>query len=145
MRHTISIRRSDESVPRRRLWSAALGSQARPTKVGAAERSPPTVSVKLSAPKFVIPIQIAHHRSQSSRTTKLLQEPDVIFVQQPDVIQPVFQRAQPIQSQSEREAGELFGIDRDGVQHVRVDHSRPAHLDPAGAFANTTAPASALE
>src|SRR5215813_5733756 len=67
---------------------------------------------------------------------KLLQEPDIIFVHQ---------RAQSIQTQSEREAGELFGIDRDGAQHVRVDHSRPAHLDPAGAFANTTAPASALE
>src|SRR6266545_1785410 len=76
---------------------------------------------------------------------KLLQEPDIIFVQQPDVIQLVHQRAQPIQSQSEREAGELFGIDRDGAQHVRVDHSRPAHLDPAGAFADATAPAAALE
>src|SRR5262249_51160383 len=76
---------------------------------------------------------------------KLLQEPDIIFVQQPDVIQPVHQRAQPIQSQSEGEAGEVFGIDRDGAQHVRVDHSRPAHLDPAGTFADATAPAAALE
>src|SRR5215470_11342273 len=76
---------------------------------------------------------------------KLLQEPDVIFVQQSDVIHFVHQSAQSIQTQSEREAGELFGIDRDGAQHVRVDHSRPAHLDPAGAFADTTAPASALE
>src|SRR5215813_4535185 len=67
---------------------------------------------------------------------KLLQEPDIIFVHQ---------RAQSIQTQSEREAGELFGIDRDGAQHVRVDHSRPAHLDPAGAFADATATAAAFE
>src|SRR5262245_25323967 len=99
-------------------------------------------SVKLNAPMSVVPIQIAPSLHE---LPKLLQEPDIIFVQQPDVIQLVHQRAQSIQPQSEREAGELFGIDRDGAQHVRVDHSRPAHLDPAGAFADATAPAAALE
>src|SRR5215813_2339435 len=78
-------------------------------------------------------------------SSKLLQESDVIFVQQPDVIQLVPQRAQPIQPQSERESGEFFGIDADCAQHVRVDHSRPAHLYPARPFADAATRAVAFE
>src|SRR5215813_11399475 len=77
--------------------------------------------------------------------SELLQEPDIIFVQQPDVIEPVPQRAQPIQPQSEGESAEFFGVNADGPQHVRVDHSRPAHFDPAGAFADAAAGAVAFE
>src|SRR6185369_16625675 len=68
---------------------------------------------------------------------KLFEEPDVVFEQQTNVVDLVHQPGHPVDSQSEREPGKLFGIDPDLLEHVRMNHAAAAKLDPTRAFAQT--------
>src|SRR4030042_298321 len=43
----------------------------------------------------------------------------------------LFRSGEAFYAEAEGPAGVLFAVDADGVEHVRVNHAAPAHLDPA--------------
>src|SRR5205085_2226922 len=96
--------------PRFRSWPAA-----RPAgPPGAADRS--TGEARPPAPSSV-----------------LLQEPDVVVVQQPEVWQPVLQHGDPLDPHPEGESLDLLGVIAvlaNVLEHVGIDHPGPQDLDP---------------
>src|SRR5437763_11329270 len=84
---------------------------------------------------------ITHHSS----LLKLFEEAHVVLEEEAYVVELVHEAAHAVYAEAEGEAGELFGIDVNGAQDVRVNHPRPAQFYPARPFAETTARAAALE
>ena len=62
--------------------------------------------------------------------SELPQEPHVVLIQQPDVVDLVSPHAKPLNAQPEGKAGHVFRIIAHRAQHIRVDHTGPSHLDP---------------
>src|SRR5438477_10581850 len=77
--------------------------------------------------------------------SKLLQKSHIVLEQQADVVQLINSRAGAIDSETESESGELFGIDVRRAQNVRMHHARSAQLDPAGPLTDATARAAAIK
>src|SRR5688500_17408714 len=76
---------------------------------------------------------------------KLLEKPNIILEQQPNVIELVTSRARAIDAEAERKAGEFFRIDIRSAQNIGVHHPRPAQLNPYLPFADTAAVTTAIE
>src|SRR6266446_1098316 len=67
---------------------------------------------------------------------ELFEEPDVVFEEQSNVVDVIHQSGHPIYAKSESETRELFGIDANLLEHIRVNHPASTELDPARALAN---------
>ena len=70
---------------------------------------------------------------------KLLQELEVILKEQAKVINPVTQHGQSLYAHTEGIAGELFVVDTDGLEYIRVYHAATKYFNPAGVTTNTAA------
>src|SRR2546423_4196880 len=81
----------------------------------------------------------------SSPSSELLQEPDVVLEERLDVLDAVADHGHPLQPESEGEAGVGLGVVADGPEHVGVDHSAAAQLQPARLGADRAAGAVADE
>src|SRR5687768_16148288 len=57
----------------------------------------------------------------------------------PNIVDLVHQRRHPVEAEAEGKAGIDRRVDIHGPQHIRMDHSRPAELDPARTLARATA------
>src|SRR6266498_2729147 len=76
---------------------------------------------------------------------KLLEKSYVVFEKQTDVIEPIHERAHPIDTQSKGTARINIWINAGSTKHIGMHHSRSAELNPTRVFTNTTACAAALE
>src|SRR5689334_9781265 len=63
-------------------------------------------------------------------SSELLQEAQVGFVEQPDVVHVVLQHRHALDTESPRVAVPLRRVDATVTQHLRVDHAAAAHLEP---------------
>src|ERR1044072_8723348 len=70
---------------------------------------------------------------------KLFQEPEVVLVEQPDVLDLVAQDGHPLDAHAPREAGVLLRVVADRFEHCRVHHASAENLDPAGLLAHRAA------
>ncbi len=61
---------------------------------------------------------------------KLLQKPEVIVVEQADVLDAVLQQRDPVDTETERPAGIAFGVVADRLEDGGVHHAAPAQLQP---------------
>jgi hypothetical protein len=73
----------------------------------------------------------AKKRCQEPKSSKLPQEPHVVLIKQPDVVNLVTSHAEPFDPQAECEARHVLGVVANGAQDVGVDHTGPAHFNPA--------------
>src|SRR6185436_1902590 len=64
--------------------------------------------------------------------SELLQNPQIVLEQRPDVRHVVLDHGHAIESQAEGEAAPLLGVDADVAQHLRVNHPAAEDLHPAG-------------
>jgi hypothetical protein len=62
---------------------------------------------------------------RDSRSLKLLEEPKIVFVEEPDVIDPVLQHRQALGAHPKGEARVLFRIVPDEAIQGGIDHPRP--------------------
>src|SRR5262245_13201990 len=75
--------------------------------------------------------------------SKLFKKPHVILVQKPYVIDAVHECSHPIDAKPEGETRELFRIDIDCLEHIRMDHSASTEFDPTRSLADSTTCSSA--
>src|SRR5262245_27986496 len=68
---------------------------------------------------------------------ELIEEPDVVLEEQSYVVYFVHQGRHAVDAKPERESGELFRIYTHTLEHVRMDHSAAAQLDPSGPLADS--------
>src|SRR6266571_1648211 len=66
---------------------------------------------------------------------ELGQEPQIVLVEQADVVDSVLQHGDPLDPEPEGEAGVPLGVVADLLEHRGVHHARAAHLDEARALA----------
>src|SRR5438128_12475845 len=66
----------------------------------------------------------------TSLALELLQEPQVGFVEQADVVDVVLQHRHPLDAETPGVAVPLGGVDASVAQHLRVHHAAPTHLEP---------------
>src|ERR1051325_1640615 len=76
---------------------------------------------------------------------ELFEEAHVVLEEEAYVVELVHEAAHAVYAEAEGEAGELFGVNSDGAQDVRVDHAGAAQLYPARALAEAAAAPAALE
>src|SRR5262245_5051147 len=74
---------------------------------------------------------------------KLRQEPVVVLVKQPDVVDAVLEHGDALDAEPEREPGVALGVVADVLEDRRVDHPGAPDLDPAAALAGAAAAAPA--
>src|SRR5882672_8391650 len=70
------------------------------------------------------------NRRNELRNSELLQEAQVGFVEEADVVDVVLQHRHALDAESPRVAVPLRGIDPSVAQHLRVDHAAAADLEP---------------
>src|SRR6185437_15930260 len=63
---------------------------------------------------------------------KLLQEPQVVLVEEADILDAPLEEREPLDADAKREAGVAFGVVADGFEHGGMDHAAAEDLDPAG-------------
>src|SRR5947207_15793484 len=83
--------------------------------------------------------------SLRSSGLELLEHPQIILEQRPDVWDAELDHRAAVQAQSEGESAPLLGIDADVAQHLRVNHPAAEDLHPAGLRADAAAGALAVE
>ena len=83
--------------------------------------------------------ELAQPGEQDLHSGKLLQEAQVVLVEQPDVVHAVLQHGDALHAHAEREAGDLFRVVADGLEHGRVHHAAAENLEPAGLLAGAAA------
>ena len=76
---------------------------------------------------------------------KLSQKSNIIFIQQPHIIDFVFQQCDTFETYAECEAGVFFGVNAAHFEDMWVYHSASEDFDPTGAFAETASFAAAFE
>src|SRR5205807_468098 len=76
---------------------------------------------------------------------ELLEEPDVVLPQDPDVGDAEPDHGEPIVAAPEREPGPALRVVSDGLQHARMDHAGAHRLDPTREATRPAAPAAADE
>src|SRR5438046_1795757 len=79
-----------------------------------------------------------------SSVLKLLEEPQIVVVKQPDILYPVPENRDPLDADAPGEAGMALGIVADRLEHCRMHHAAAAELDPPGPLAHRAAGAVAL-
>src|SRR5689334_10972133 len=62
---------------------------------------------------------------------ELLQEPEVVFVKEADILDLVLENRNPFDADPPREAGVALGVVADRLENSRVHHAAAANLDPA--------------
>src|SRR6266581_786489 len=70
---------------------------------------------------------------------ELGQEPQIVLVEQADVVDSVLQHGDPLDPEPEGEAGVPLGVVADILEHRRMHHAAAADLDPSAALAGTAA------
>src|SRR6266699_3253806 len=74
---------------------------------------------------------------------ELGQEAQIVLVEQADVVDPVLQHGDPLDTEPEGETGVTLRVVADLLEHRGVHHPRAAHLDEARSFAAAAALAGA--
>src|SRR6185295_12236699 len=85
-----------------------------------------------------------HGATTGLNAWELLEESQVVLVEQTDVLHAVAEDGDALDTDSPREAGVLFRVVADGLEHRRVHHAAAAKLDPAGLLAHRAARAVTL-
>src|SRR6185436_13739576 len=75
---------------------------------------------------------------------KLFKKSQVVLVEQPDVLDLIFEDRDALDADAEGEAGVALRVVPDGLEHRGMDHAAAAELDPPGLFAHRAALAVAL-
>src|SRR3954471_13556896 len=70
---------------------------------------------------------------------KLLEEPQVVFVKQPDVLDLIPQDRDPLDADAPGEAGVFLGVVADRFEHRGVDHAAAEDFNPAALLAHRAA------
>src|SRR5687768_13480704 len=90
----------------------------------------------------------ARPRTRAARTAgpscgELLEEPEIVLVEQADVVDAVFQHRDAFDAGAEGESRIAFGVVADGLEQRGVNHSAAEDLQPARVLADRTAFAAA--
>src|SRR5438093_7418838 len=88
------------------------------------------------APRGPCPWGPSELPARDSRSSKLLQEPHVVLIEEPDVGRARAEHAEPFDPAAEREALVARGVVPDAAEDVGVDHAATRGLDPAIAAAH---------
>src|SRR5258706_8698774 len=78
-------------------------------------------------------------RRTSPLVRELLQKPQVVLVEQPNVLDLIAQDRDALDADAPREAGVLLRVVADRFEHGRVHHAAAEDFDPAGLLAHRTA------
>ena len=62
---------------------------------------------------------------------ELLEEPQVVPIEEADVVDAVLDHGDPLRTHAEGESIHLIGVVADVPQHTRMHHTRAEKLDPA--------------
>src|ERR1044071_1510573 len=116
----------------------------------AAERMGAGAAVKRPSPQtcgFAANVSGAPPKRELCRASliELLQKTQIVFKKEPQVGDSVAQHGEPFDSEAEREAQILFGVDGDVSQDIRVDDAAAQDFEPAGAAAYAAAGAAAID
>src|SRR6266508_3270612 len=79
------------------------------------------------------------------RGGKLIQEAQVVLEEEPDVVDPVLEHGDALDTHAEGPARDLLGVIAHVAEHVGMYHARAQNLEPAGLAADATAGAGARE
>src|SRR5712664_868492 len=90
-------------------------------------------------------VQVVSALSQprASSDRELLQEPQIVFVEQPDVVDAVLQHGHALEPEAERETGNLLRVVADGLEDGRMHHAAAEDLEPPRVLAGPAARAGA--
>src|SRR5229473_2015227 len=77
--------------------------------------------------------------SPSFFISELLQHPQIVLEQRPDIRNVELDQGAAIQAEAEGEAAPLLGIDADVAQYLGMDHAAAEDLHPAGLGAGAAA------
>src|SRR5881296_1574719 len=77
----------------------------------------------------------AIRRVPAASSRELRQESQIVFEEQPDVVDAVLEHRDALDAKTEREPCEELRVVAHLLEHRGVDHPRAAHLDVAGALA----------
>src|SRR5579863_7742991 len=75
----------------------------------------------------------------SSGSWKLPQELQIVFEEQPQVIDTVTQHREPVDAGAEGITLPLFAVDTRGFQYIGMNHSAAENFQPAGVLADAAA------
>src|SRR5437867_3127418 len=78
-----------------------------------------------------------------SSDRELLQEPQIVFVEQPDVVDAVLQHGDALEPEAERETGDLLRVVADGLEDGWMHHAAAKDLEPPRVLAGPAARAGA--
>src|SRR5829696_7472425 len=100
-----------------------------------------TETVRRSAMSSTGTSTATYSRSHSSgtRTSELPRQSEVVLPEHPDVRDAVAKHRDPLEAEPEGEPRDVLGVVADVHEHVRVDESGAAHLDPARVLARRAA------
>src|SRR3989442_4324808 len=84
-------------------------------------------------------------RVPAASSRELRQESQIVFEEQPDVVDAMLEHRDALDAQTEREPGEALRVVAHLLEHGGVDHPRATHLDVAGALAAAAARAAAVD
>ena len=68
----------------------------------------------------------------------MFQKPHIIFTEQPQIIDPVFQHGRSFNAHTKCKAGIFITVDTTIVQHSRMHHTATENFHPTGFFTNIT-------
>ena len=106
-------------------------STSRPSWFSAETRSATGASTGVNSRIQDIGARISGGRPSELAPSELGEEAHVAVEEVLDLVDPVPDHRDPVQSEAEREPGVHLGVDADALEHVGVDHPAPAELDPA--------------
>ena len=89
--------------------------------------------------RYVLERDTKYKVASLDSSNKLFQEPDVIFTEEAQVVDLVFQHGYSFDAHTESIAGIFITVDAAIFKQVRVHHSAAEDLYPATVFANITA------
>src|SRR5215207_10931581 len=76
--------------------------------------------------------------ASATKRSVLSEKADVAVEERADLVDAVADHRDPLEPEAEREALPLLRVIADGLEHVGVDHSAAAELDPSRVRADTT-------
>ena len=81
--------------------------------------------------------QLGQPRKNDLSQRKLLQEAQVVFVEQPDVLDTPLEQGHSFDAHAERKTGVSLRVVADRLEHGRVDHPAAENLEPAATLADS--------
>src|SRR5438045_9122547 len=88
--------------------------------------------------------KLPDHQMTKSLNWELVQEPQVVFIEQPDVLHLIPQDRHPFDADAPCEPGVLLRVVSDRFEDRRMHHAASAQPDPAGPLAHRAVSAFAL-